>query len=138
MDWSGDGTVSAAEDQGLIVKLGNYLQRLFISQGSENEVLSTSHKLLNKLFSIGLRVRHVLTATKSPPKLDENLPSLSNLTKNDQADKLWSQLKSKYEMADLIHMPGVMHFLHKCTNGMCFFFFIWPFVGVSKFTVIKK
>jgi len=52
---------------------------------------------------------------------DDDLTNLSNSTTNEHADKLWSKLKSKYEMGDLIHMPGVMHFLHKCTNGD-----LWP------------
>ena len=64
------------------------------------------------------RIENSLIESMSTPEVDDDLTSLSNSTTNEQADKLWSKLKSKYEMTDLIHMPGVMHFLHKCTNGM--------------------
>ena len=33
----------------------------------------------------------------------------------------WESMKQTHPMAQLIHMPGVMHFLHQCTKGE-----LWP------------
>ena len=35
--------------------------------------------------------------------------------------KAWAEIKRTHQMAQLIHMPGVMHFLHQCTKGE-----LWP------------